>query len=96
MSSVATANRLRDGVAVYFTGTSWSESFLDGEVADDKAAAQDLLERAQRDEVSNLIVAAYLIKVEESDGERRPVDKKERVRLVGPSVRPDLQRTPTA
>ena len=96
MRSVATANRLRDGVAVYFTGTSWSESFHLAEVASDKAAAQALLERARQDESSNLIVVAYLIKVEELDGERRPVDKKERVRLVGPSVRPDLQRTPTA
>ncbi|MEO1482937.1 MAG: DUF2849 domain-containing protein [Myxococcota bacterium] len=84
-----TANRLGDGVAVYFTGDGWTERVSEAFVSDDPDA---LLEKARQDERQNRVVGLYLIELHDEDGELFPKDKKERVRAVGPTVRPDLRR----
>lgn len=87
-----TANRLRDGIAVYYTGSSWSERVAEAAAREDKAEIQVLLESALVDEKNNFVVAPYVIEVVEEKGHWFPKDKKERVRAVGPSVREDLGR----
>ncbi|MEM6733542.1 MAG: DUF2849 domain-containing protein [Myxococcota bacterium] len=89
---IVTANRLGDGVAVYFTGTEWSEFVSEAKLAESKEEASELLESAMKDERSNVVVAPYVIGAELVDGRAQPTDKKERVRAVGPSVRRDLNR----
>lgn len=90
---VVTANRLRDGVAVYFVDPGWKESLDEAAVGKTPHDVELLLEKARDSEASNLIVRAYAISVSESEGHLVADDAKERVRAVGPSVRPDLARS---
>ncbi len=89
---IITANRLGDGVAVYFTGTGWSEALADAVVAAAPEEASSLEDTARNDERTNLVVGPRAIAVELTDGSPRPIDRKERVRAVGPTVRKDLNR----
>lgn len=89
---IVTANRLRDGVAVYFTGHDWSESIREARVAHDSEHARALHDAAKAHEQDNRVIASYLIAVRLDGDTPQPIDKKERVRAVGPSVRHDLNR----
>jgi Protein of unknown function (DUF2849) len=88
---VMTANRLRDGDAVFLTRSGvWSEQIDDAVLALEPQALAALEARAADDVKATLVTGQYLIKAERIDGKIRAVEIRERMRTLGPTVRPDL------
>lgn len=85
-----TANRVRDGAVVWRTaGGGWSPDVADAVVLEQTA---DALEVAKADLASRLVTDVYEIDVEAGSTGPVPVRLRERIRAVGPTVRPDLAR----
>lgn len=87
---VVTATRLRDGTILWLgKGRVWNERFalaypmpeadLDAELAFGAAEVA-----AQR------VIGVYKVEVDDQHGQITPATTRERIRAVGPSVRPDL------
>lgn len=88
---VMTANRLRDGDAVFLTRAGiWSEKIDDAALVQEPQATAALEARAADDEIATLITGQYLIDAERIDGKIRATLTRERIRTLGPSVRTDL------
>ena len=87
---IVTANRLRDGLVVYLNGAGWSERIDDARVAGDDAAASRLLAQAEGPGQAIRVVDPYLIEVTREEAVPRPVSRREAIRALGPTVRPDL------
>ena len=89
---IITAQRLRDG-AVVFLGQdhTWVET-PDAARPMTQADADAVLEWARRPAVQLEVVDAYAIELAPSEGAIVPIRVREQIRLVGPSVRPDLQK----
>jgi Protein of unknown function (DUF2849) len=88
---VMTANRLRDGDAVFFTRAGiWSEKIDDAVLAVEPQAAAALEARAAEDVKATTVTGQYLFKAERVNGKIRAVEMRERMRTLGPSVRSDL------
>lgn len=86
-----TANRLRDGIAVFLTRSGeWSERIDDAALALEPQAASAFEARARQAEQANLVTGSYLIEAERLDGGIRATLTRERMRAVGPTVRLDL------
>jgi hypothetical protein len=87
---VLTANRLRDGVVVYFDSDGgWSERIAAARVVE--AANGDALVAAAAP-TAREVVAPYLIDVEaEADG-IMPRRYRERIRAFGPSIHPEFAK----
>jgi len=89
MPQMIIANRLVDGVVVFFDAQqNWVEAIDDGLVLEE--GAEESLARAKADEGRCLIVDPNLIEVEVKDGHARPTAMREAIRAFGPSVRTDL------
>lgn len=88
---VLTANRLKDGEAVWFSPDHrWAETIDVAEVARDVAAEQKLAELGKSSYLRNEVVDVALIDVALVDGRVVPTRLRERVRAAGPTNRPDL------
>ena len=88
---VMTANRLRDGDAVFLTRAGiWSEKIDDAALVQEPQATAALEARAADDEKATLITGQYLIDAERIDVKIRATLTRERIRTLGPSVRIDL------
>ncbi|EAQ29324.1 hypothetical protein NAP1_01090 [Erythrobacter sp. NAP1] len=87
---VLTGNDLKTGDVVWWTGETWSrhvdEAVDAGERAEEILAAE---EAARRVNVPYVIEATR-----EEDGSVRPAHIKDRIRALGPTVRPDLTLKP--
>ena len=80
---VLTANGLATGEALFWNKGQWAVRFADGEhFADDEAVAPSL---AAAEGQPTVIVAPYLIDVEEVEGHWVPIAFRERLRALGPS-----------
>lgn len=89
---VITSQRLLDGIVVFLTPEAgWSERIDDAQVfeAEDDEA---ILARARPDEDRNHVTGTYLIDVRRDGDAVVPTRYRERIRALGPTVRPDLQR----
>ena len=83
---LATGNRLRDGVPVYFAGEGkWSPQVNDAVLAE-ADAADDLLEEAQRGEKPLPAVGVELIEAVREGARIVPVTLREKIRAFGPTV----------
>jgi Protein of unknown function (DUF2849) len=82
-----TANRLKDGVVLYWKRGAWVEAFAEGEVLPDDVAADTALAAAQAFVADNSVVNPYLFDLR---GDGSPVKEREIIRAAGPSVREDL------
>ena len=81
---VVTANRLRDGIIVYFNHDSgWSVDIQAATVAAG-ADADALVAAAEKDASANLVVGVYAIEI---TGDHEPLTARERIRAAGPSIR---------
>jgi predicted NAD/FAD-binding protein len=88
---VMTANRLRDGVVVFMTRAGgWSEKIDDAALALEPQAAAALEARAKEDERATLVTGSYLFDAERIGSHVRASHIRERLRALGPTVRPDL------
>ncbi|HUM07609.1 MAG TPA: DUF2849 domain-containing protein [Acidocella sp.] len=91
---VITANRLRDGVSVWFAGgQGWAEH-VDAATAYDDAALEAALGAAQPEDVAAHVVDVRAVEVTEEAGKLAPVAHREQIRARGPSVRADLPAGP--
>ena len=83
---VLTANSLTTGEVVFWNRGRWSLDFADGErFADDPVADAAL---AAAESQPTVVVAPYLIDVDEAAGHWVPVSYRERIRALGPSNTP--------
>ena len=86
---ILTGNDLRSGAVVWWTGYDWSLHVED---------AIDVGEHAEailaREEAARRVNASYAIPAEKTADGVRPAHLKERIRALGPTVRPDLTLKP--
>ncbi|MBI2720185.1 MAG: DUF2849 domain-containing protein [Rhizobiales bacterium] len=88
---IVTANRLRDGIAVFLNRSGqWSERIDEATLALEPEAAAALEARAKADEKATIVTGSYLIDAERRDGRIRAAHIRERIRTLGPTVRLDL------
>ena len=81
--SVASANRLTDGVVVFLDDAGeWTQRLERAAVARDKRAGDILLERAKAEALT--VVDPYLVAVSEDDaGVLEPLSLREKIRVSG-------------
>ena len=99
VQQVVIASRLGDGLVVFLAEPpadgppDWVERLESAALAPDDTRANELLELAERDAGErHLVVDPYLIDVAEQDGALRPTKYREAIRVLGPTIRPDLGR----
>jgi len=86
---ILTGNDLRTGAVVWWDGQDWSLHVDDSvDVGDDADAI------AAREEATRRVNAPYAIEASKSEDGVRPAHIKDRVRALGPTVRPDLTLKP--
>ena len=91
MPQMIIANRLVDGVVVFFASRdAWVPEIDAGLVFDDAAEGQRLFATAKEHEARCLVIDPNLIDVEITGGHYRPVAIREAIRAFGPTVRTDL------
>ena len=86
---ILTGNDLKTGLVVWWTGQGWS-AHVD-EAVDVGDQADEIL---AREEAQRNVNAAYAIEATGEGGKVRPAHIKDRVRALGPTVRPDLTLKP--
>ncbi len=87
---ILTGNDLKTGAVTWWTGQDWS---LHVEDAADVGVEADAI--AAREEGARRVNAPYAIDaVREETGGVRPAHIKDRIRALGPTVRPDLTLKP--
>ena len=87
---VLTANRLSDGIAVWYADGGWAETVGHADLAHDKAAEDRLEAIGAAAYANNEVVDVNLIDVEMVDGLVEPVRLREKIRAAGPTIRTDL------
>ena len=87
---ILTGNDLKSGAVTWWTGQDWS---LHVEDAADVSGSEE--EIARREEAARRVNAPYAIDAERDEGCPRPSHIKDRIRALGPTVRPDLTLKPT-
>jgi len=92
--TVITASRLRDGAIVWLSAAdSWSTRFADASGREGEVLSQGLVEAADS-ERAQLVIGVYQVEVRQTPSGLLPVSTRERIRAMGPSVRPDLSYEP--
>jgi hypothetical protein len=86
MAQMIIANRLIDGLVVFFTGAGWSQSIADGAVLETEADQQAGMTQAKQDETECVVIDPNLIEVERVDDRWRPTAIREAIRAFGPTV----------
>ena len=83
---ILTGNDLKSGGVVWWTGQDWSPHVDHAANVGDQAEAI-----IAREEAARRVNAPYAIDAEKgADGKVRPAHIKDRIRALGPTVRPDL------
>ncbi len=83
-----TANRLSDGIVVFWSHGRWAERFPDAELFTDAALAETVLAAAKA--LPRELVDPYLIDIRLDGGQPVPVSYRERVRALGPTIHPEM------
>jgi len=87
---ILTGNDLKTGAVTWWTGEDWSIHVNDAVDVGDEA---DTI--LAREEAERRVNSSYAIDAErEADGTIRPGHIKDRIRALGPTVRPDLTLKP--
>ena len=88
---ILTGNDLSTGEVVWWDGSGWSPAVADAaDVADGAATI------IAREEAARRVVGAYAIDAIHDEAGIRPAHIKDRIRALGPTVRPDLCRQASA
>lgn len=86
-AKVLTANRLTDGIAVWWSAEGkWQETLQGSLLANDADATAALDAIGKRDLDANLVVDVNLIDVDVVDGVLKPLRLRERIRAEGPTI----------
>ena len=86
---ILTGNDLKSGAVIWWDGQGWSLHVNDAcDVGDNGAAL------IAREEAAQNVFAAYVIDAEQTAEGVRPAHIKDRIRALGPTVRPDLTLKP--
>ena len=86
---ILTGNDLKSGAVVWWTGSDWS---LHVEDAADVGEHADAI--LAQEEAARRVNASYAIAAARDQDGVRPAHIKERIRALGPTVRPDLTLKP--
>jgi hypothetical protein len=87
MPQMIVANRLTDGLVVFYTAEGgWAADIEEGLQLESEQAQQRNLGRALADEARCIVIDPYLIDVTESNGRLRPTSIREAIRAFGPTV----------
>ncbi|MFA7594755.1 MAG: DUF2849 domain-containing protein [Novosphingobium sp.] len=86
---ILTGNDLKTGAVIWWTGTDWSRHVDDAVDVGDQGDAIAAAESAAR-----RVVDANVIDGEKTAEGVRPAHIKDRIRALGPTVRPDLTLKP--
>jgi len=86
---ILTGNNLKTGAVVWWTGFDWSLHVEDAIDVGDQGDAV-----AAREEGTRRVTGAYVIDAQKIEGGVRPAHIKDRIRALGPTVRPDLTLKP--
>lgn len=88
---ILTGNDLKTGDVTWWTGSGWSRHVNDAVDVGNEADAIIAREEGLRN-----VFAAYAIDANRDGDNIRPAHIKDRIRAVGPTVRPDLTLDPDA
>lgn len=84
---VLTANRLTDGIAVWYDRDGkWNEWIGRSVVAHSKEEAERLEAIGKKAYANNEVLDVNLVEVEEIEGQIRPLRLRERIRAEGPTI----------
>ena len=86
---ILTGNDLASGDVVWWAGDGWSRLLTEAIDVGDKGE-----EIGQREEAARHVIGAYVIDGTLTPDGPRPVHIKDRIRGIGPTVRPDLSLKP--
>ncbi len=86
---IVTGNDLKSGAVIWWTGVGWSLDVNNAADTGDQGA-----KIIAREEGVQNVVGAYVIDAEKDEHGVRPAHIKERIRALGPTVRPDLTLKP--
>ncbi|OHV86722.1 DUF2849 domain-containing protein [Mesorhizobium sp. ORS 3428] len=87
---VLTANRLSDGIAVWYANGGWAETVGNAELAHDKAGEDRLEAIGAAAAANNEVLDVNLIDVTVVNGVVEPVRLREKIRAAGPTIRTDV------
>ena len=87
---ILTGNDLKTGDVIWWTGYDWSRHVEDA--VDVGGDADSIL---AREEATRRVNASYAIEAEKTTDGVRPAHIKDRIRALGPTVRPDLTLKPS-
>ena len=86
-AQVLTANRLTDGIAVWYDRDGkWNEWIGRSVVASTKEEAESLEAIGKKAYANNEVLDVNLVEVEELEGQIRPLRLRERIRAEGPTI----------
>lgn len=86
MAQSIIANRLTDGLVVFFIGPGrWTDAVDSAAVFESEEQAAQQLELARADETGCLVIDPNLIDVEAAGGHVRPTAIREAIRAFGPT-----------
>lgn len=86
---ILTGNDLKTGDVTWWDGEGWSRHVNDAIDVGDKAD-----EIGAREEAARRVIGTYVIEATQDDNGVRPAHIKDRIRALGPTVRPDLTLKP--
>lgn len=86
---ILTGNDLETGAVTWWTGEGWSLHVAEAIDVDGNGEAI-----AHQEEAARRVNAPYVIEAEPTPQGPRPAHIKDRIRAVGPTVRPDLNLKP--
>ena len=95
LPKIVTANDLKSGLAVFLKADgSWSGNVNDSVIVTSDEDIEKQLSVGQEAEAANIVIAPYLVDIEQSGGEVKPIHLREYMRATGPSVRKDIWNSP--
>ena len=84
---VLTANRLSDGIAVWYGANgTWSESIQESEVSKDAARVAELEAIGKKAFADNQVLDVNMVEVAVAAGVITPLRMREKIRAAGPSI----------
>jgi len=86
---LVTGNDLASGDVIWWTGSDWSRHIEEAGDAGDRAEAI-----AREEEAARRVNGPYVIEASVTTDGPRPAHIKDRIRALGPTVRPDLTLKP--